>query len=98
MESVAAGWCTVKYLRHDQTIRNVICGDLEIPLVVIWLGVTRLKKTGLVCLLDFFFWEEGGGGIMGFSVCEAPLDDWASGGSVDVSFTYGESGFSSMEI
>ena len=51
-----------------------------------------------MCLLDFFFWEEEGGGIMGISVCEAPLDDWASGGSVDVSFTYGESGFSSMEI
>ena len=31
---------------------NLICGDLEIPLVVIPMGVTGLKKTGLVCLLN----------------------------------------------
>ena len=32
---------------------------------------------------------------MWFGMCEAPLDDWANGGSVDVFFTYGEYGFSS---
>ena len=37
----------------DQTIKNLTCGDLEILLVVIRLGVTWLKKTGLVYLLDF---------------------------------------------
>ena len=45
MEMVAAGCCTRKWLRFDQTIRNLTCGDLGIPLVVIELGVTRLKKT-----------------------------------------------------
>ena len=34
-----------------------------------------------------------------FSVCEAPLDDWANGGGfVDVFFTYGEYGSSSLGI
>ena len=35
----------------DQAIRNLIFDDAEISLVVIQLGVTRLKKTGLVYLL-----------------------------------------------
>ena len=35
-------------LRFNQTIRNLTCGNLEIPLVVIRLGVTRLKKTRVV--------------------------------------------------
>ena len=38
-------------VRLDQTIRNIIFGDAEISLVVIQLGVTRLKKTGFVYLL-----------------------------------------------
>ena len=33
-----------------------------------------------------------------FSVCEAPSDDWANCGFVDVFFTYGEYGFSSIGI
>ena len=45
MELVAAGWCTSKRLRFDQTMRNLTSGDLGISLVVIQLGVTRLKKT-----------------------------------------------------
>ena len=49
-----ADWCTVKQLRLDQSMTNLICRDLEIPLVVIPMGVTGLKKTGLVCLLNFF--------------------------------------------
>ena len=36
----------------DQTIRNLISGDLGILLVVMQLGVTGLKMTRLVCLLD----------------------------------------------
>ena len=35
---------------------------------------------------------------MCFNVCESPLDDWINGGSVDVFFTYGEYGLSSMWI
>ena len=35
-------------------MKNLTCGDLEILLVVIRLGVTRLKKTGLEYLLDSF--------------------------------------------
>ena len=42
------------YLRLNQTMRTLTGGDLEIPLVVIQLGVTSLKKTRLVYLLDLF--------------------------------------------
>ena len=49
MEFVAAGWCIMKWLRLDQTIRNLICSDLEILLVVIRLGVNELKKKTSLC-------------------------------------------------
>ena len=42
----------------DQAIRNLTCSDLEIPLVVIGLGVKGLKKTRVVYLLGFL--EERG--------------------------------------
>ena len=58
------------------------------------LGVTRLKKTELVYRLELFW--EGGWGVAWYSVCEAPLDDWANGGFVDVFLKYSEHGFSSM--
>ena len=54
MQFVAAGWCTRKWLRLSQTIRNLIFGDLGILLVVIRLGVARSKKTRVVYLLDLF--------------------------------------------
>ena len=44
------------------------------------------------------FCGEGRGGVVWFSVCETPLDDWTNGISVDVFFTYGEYGFNSMGI
>ena len=44
-------------------IKNLNCGDLEIPLAVIRLGVI---PPGLV-------WGKGGGGVVWFSVCEAPM-------------------------
>ena len=47
-----------KWLRLDQTMRNLNSGDLEILLVVIQLGETRLKKTRVKYLLDLF---EGSG-------------------------------------
>ena len=50
----ATGWCTVKHLRHNQTKRNLTCGDLEISLVVIGLGVTGPKKTRFLYFLDLF--------------------------------------------
>ena len=53
MELVAARWCSRKCLRFDQTIRNLTSGDLGILLVVIQLGVNRLKKR-VVYLLDLF--------------------------------------------
>ena len=59
MELVAAGWCTTKWLRFDQTIRNLTSGDLVIPLVVIQLGVTRLRKTRAVYLLNLFEGKRG---------------------------------------
>ena len=43
----------------DQAIRNLIFGDAEILLVVIQLGVTRLKKTGFMYLLAVV-WKKGG--------------------------------------
>ena len=46
-------------VRSDQTIRNLTFGDVEISLVVIRLGVTRLKKTGFVYLL-VVVWGKGG--------------------------------------
>ena len=52
MEIVAVGWCTGKQLRLGQTIRNLTCGDLEISLVVIRLGVSRLKKIRFLLLQE----------------------------------------------
>ena len=55
--------CSLVYreevVRLDQTVTNIFFGDVEISLVVIPLGVTRLKKTGFVYLVVVFFW--GGG-------------------------------------
>ena len=77
MEFVAAGWCTRKELRLDQTKRNLTCGDLEISLLLIGLKSKRiktgLKKTRFVYLLDLF--EKNGEVAVGFSVCGAPLND-----------------------
>ena len=73
MESVAAGWCTTKWLRFNQTVRNLTSGDLGIPLVVILLGVTRLRKTGAVYLLNLF--ERRGAKGQCDLVCVTPLDD-----------------------
>ena len=42
------------WLDLDKTIRNLTSGDLGIPLVVIQLGLTGLKKTSVECLLDLF--------------------------------------------
>ena len=51
-------------MRLDQTIKILNCGDLEIPLVAIRLGVTGLKKTGLVYFLDLFRGKERRGGVI----------------------------------
>ena len=69
----AAGWCTEKYLSLNPTIKN---------LVVILLGVTGLKETGLVCFLNLF--REGSQWVMGFVVCGVLLDYCANGGWPDV--------------
>ena len=69
--------------------RNLACGDsakskrIEKDLLVVPPGLVLGKV------------EEG---VVWFSVCEAPLDDWANGGFDDVFFTYGEDGFSSIGI
>ena len=47
----------------DQAIRNLIFDDAEISLVVIQLGVTRLKRTGLVYLLAVV-WRKVGEGVV----------------------------------
>ena len=46
-------------VRPDQSLRNLIFGDAEISLVVIQLGVTRLKKTGFVYLLAVVWKKRG---------------------------------------
>ena len=48
----------------DQAIRNLIFGDAEILLVVIQLGVTRLKKTGFVYLWLLFGGKGRRGGVI----------------------------------
>ena len=45
MEFVATGWCTGKWLRLNQTTKDLTFDDLEIPLVVIRLRVTGPKNT-----------------------------------------------------
>ena len=46
-----------------QTVRNLTSGDLGIPLVEIRLGVTGLKKTRVVYLLDLFERRSGEGTV-----------------------------------
>ena len=76
VELVAAGWCTTKWLRFDQTIRNFTSGDLGIQLVVILLGVTGLRKTRVMYLLDLF--EGRGGKWQSDLLFGVLLDDWAN--------------------
>ena len=52
-----------KDVRFIQALRNIIFGDAEISLVVIQLGVTRLKKTGFVYLLAVV-WRKGREGVV----------------------------------
>ena len=52
MELMAASWCTRKWSRLCQTIRNITSGDMGIWIVVTRLGVTRLKNFRLVYLSD----------------------------------------------
>ena len=56
MELVATGWCTSKWLRLNETIRNLTSGDLEIALMVIQLGETRLKKKSSISLTWLTEW------------------------------------------
>ena len=60
--------CSLVYweevVRLRQTIRNLIFGDVEILLVVIQLGVTRLKKTGFVYLWFLFGGKGRRGGVI----------------------------------
>ena len=59
----------MKQLRLHQTLRNLTCGDLEIPLVVIGLEVTGLKKTGFMYLLGLFRGRGGRSGGVTSCVC-----------------------------
>ena len=57
MVLVASGCCTRKWLSFNQTIRNLTSGDSGIPLVMIQLRSTGLKKTRVAYLLDLLFLE-----------------------------------------
>ena len=58
MELAAASWCIRKWLKFGQTISptlvNLTSGDLGIPLAVIQVEVTRLKKTRIMYPLCLF--------------------------------------------
>ena len=54
-------------VRLDQSIRNLVFADVEILLVVIQLGVTRLKKSGFVYLL-VVVWRKRREGVVLFSM------------------------------
>ena len=73
MEFIAAGWCTRKWLRLDQTIRNLTSGDLGIPPEMMQLGACGLKKTEY--LLDFFEEREEKEQCDLVCVCIVLLDD-----------------------
>ena len=60
-ESAAGMLYREEVVRLDQTIRNLIFGDGKISLVMIQLGVTRLKKTGFLYLLVVVWRIEGEG-------------------------------------
>ena len=78
----------MKQLRLNQTIRNINCYDIEIPLVMTRLGVTGLKITGFAYLLDLF----GGRGRRDAVIsCMWSAFDLVNVGCVDVFFKYGES-------
>ena len=77
MELVASDWCTRKWLRFDQTARNLTSSILQIPLVVIQPGVTGLEKTRS-CISQTYL-REGKKGQCDL-MCGAPLDDWANAG------------------
>ena len=55
---------------------------LQLKVLSMW--VIRLEV-----ITPGFVWGKGGRGEVCYSVCEAPLDDWANGGSDDVFFRYG---------
>ena len=65
-----------------------VYGDSEILLVMIRLGVTGLKKTRFVYLLNLFRGEGGRMGGVIFCV-GASLDYWANGGFADAFFMHG---------
>ena len=96
MELVVASWFTRKWLKFYQTIRNLFFGDLVIPLVIIRQGVTWLRKDQGRDISSILVWGKRGEETVWFSVCGAPLDDWANSGYDDVLFTCREFGFSSL--
>ena len=96
MEFVAAGWCTRKQLRLNQTKRNVLLWWFRNPALLIGLGIKGLKPDWKR-LGSYTCWTgKGGEGVVCFRVCEAPLNDWANGGSgsVDDFYLYDKYGFS----
>lgn len=52
MEFAAVGLHTERYFRLDRTVTDLTSGVWGILLVVIELGMTELKKTGIACFLD----------------------------------------------
>ena len=66
---------------------NPACGDST--------GSKWIEKDQ-ACVSPRPVWGKRGEGAVWFSVCGAPLDDWANGGYVNVLFTCGECGFSSF--
>ena len=61
--------------------RNLACGYS--------IGCNRIEKDRICVPPGLVGGGRRGEGAVSFSVCGAPLDDWANGSSVDVFFTYG---------
>ena len=83
IESAASGWYVWKYLKLDQTARDLNCGNWETLFVVTRLGATGLEKTCFVFFQDLFGGRKDGD-VMWFSVWGKLLDYSTNGGCVDL--------------
>ena len=92
LKFVAVGCFTRKWLRFYQKI-SLTSDDLEISLVVIRLGVTILKMTTVVYLLDLCEGRGENGQCDLMRVERLQMIELINGGYVDVLFTCGECGF-----
>lgn len=83
MEFVASGRFTVKQLKLDQTITNLICGHLKIRCDSTESNPIEKDRIGVRPGVVWGKREEGWCDV----VCKVRLDDWINRGSDHLSFT-----------